>query len=796
MSSAVTTPLKTCPTAVSNMLGYRGAGPAAPVVYGGTGPLRLPSPCPTDATQCVTNLAVRDSLYSQTHVGGTLTLTGTTTQSSGARATEAALFVQAGASIAGRSSHGELVVTGGSTMGGPLAVNDLHGPVRVSNPAAALTGVVPAGPTLSVSGPSAVEALAATDVSSSTLTSAAARVAGLDASPAAVSNHVSNFLSSLVTVVRTGAGVTTTQGVVVRGGADGSGSGSSTAFVITNALYMMAPGAYYTTADTVTIVTAAGAVVPATVTNVSQASGTAFLVPSTPGYGIPTLVTALTAADLPAEDQASLPGLGVWIPRYDSVTGSYSLSQGVVSHPSVQLLSNFSSAVVTLTSGSPLVDADMGSPVFVASPYTSASPLSSGFQILSLLQHGCPGAATAYGATSPALAANAGGIKAPALKHIINQFTASASAVLTLPILRRSDTTTLLAVGVSPVHRAALALQSAGVIVPGGTSVAAQTVSVVHSGGAAVLGSLYQNLPSVTDVALSATRAGAATFQYTSGDTTGATSENIADFESNTTYFLLSEQASWLSGTTLQSYLLNGGTLGSVFPGLQLNPAAVAVSAAGNQYSMVSIDNLTLPLAFGRLPTPAYTALSVVMVGTSRMTSTTNINYVAMCGTFTAVNNFLTTPAAAGALNLHGTVLSAAWSFALQSPPAAPDTTLIIALAEVMGSTTGAFAVNSSTGNPYTAVAFTTDASVPAVRVVLQTSGVVPTPFWSISCGTAQLSIPLLPVPAPLPNCFSVFTNWPAALGLDVNLDGNISGVAQLTGSVVNTSSAPAPVYI
>lgn len=114
-----------------NAQGFATAAGAGQVGACGTKPLRYAADVASGTTQSVDNLIVRNRLMTNMQLGGTLTLQGTGLPDP---MFEAALCVKAGANIQGLSQHGLLRVIGDSYMGGPVAMTQCYGPLKVSNP--------------------------------------------------------------------------------------------------------------------------------------------------------------------------------------------------------------------------------------------------------------------------------------------------------------------------------------------------------------------------------------------------------------------------------------------------------------------------------------------------------------------------------------------------------------------------------------------------------------------------------------------------------------------------------------
>lgn len=128
-----------------NAQGFAAAAGAGQVGSCGQKPLRYAPDNMSGTTQAVDNLIVRNRLMTNTQLGGTLTLQGSGLPDP---MFEAALCVKAGANIQGLSQHGLLRVVGDSFMGGPVAMTQCYGPLKVSNSPDA----VPVGEVLTVVG--------------------------------------------------------------------------------------------------------------------------------------------------------------------------------------------------------------------------------------------------------------------------------------------------------------------------------------------------------------------------------------------------------------------------------------------------------------------------------------------------------------------------------------------------------------------------------------------------------------------------------------------------------------------
>jgi hypothetical protein len=737
---------------------------------------------------------VRNTLFSETHVGGTLTLTGSGTQTTGARLTQSALTVHAGATIVGTSTHGSLVVNGESSMAGPLALSDLHGPVHVSNPSAQATASTAS--TLVVTGGSTVDSLKATAVASSTLTAAtSAHVQGVDASPLALANHFKNFQNSLVTVVRQGTSTTSTLGLVQQG-QDGS------LYVLTSGLYdYNVPQATYSSGDTVSVVAFDGTAVPASVLNTSASGSVAFLA----APALSSVLTPQTTAFETGDDGDTLQvGTPVWVPRYENSSGALSFAAGYISHPSVQLLDTFPSAAVTLTSGSQLSPAEMGAPVFVATRFNPDAPITSTFKVVALLQHGCPQAATAFlpplsSATSPALAQTVGGIRGRFLQFMLNTLTAApvpTAASIFLPALfaTPSSSAPLQLGGVSPIHRAVIpALQTTGVIAPNPTGASDQVVVVTHQTGAATLGSVYQNYPSASDVALTAyvgAGGSAGTASYSTGDIGTPTNFDVSDFDTNTAYMFPTGNfslATYLSSAP-NFYIPFKSTPPFAYPSFDTYflSQQVEFSNLTDSYALTSIYSTDLFVAF-----PAVTATSFFVLGFSTgngVPTSSNVDGLYYYGSFTAVNAYMTAPANASY------AIAAFWGTPTLPSNLNPDTTPVMAIFSV-----GLLAFASGLGSLPFAI-LSPGSNIVELSMISVSTGPGTYPALTMQSGTTTLDL-LYNTPSSPASLnygrFGVYTNMACFLNTSVSdLTGLFSDTPKVAAVIQEATSAPSPLYV
>jgi hypothetical protein len=196
---------------------------------------------------------------------------------------------------------------------------------------------------------------------------------------------------------------------------------------------------------------------------------------------------------------------------------------------------------------------------------------------------------------------------------------------------------------------------------------------MVASGGESqvrqVLGCLSQNYPSITDVAIDIYRsnsfATSTSAAFSTGATTGFLSLNVDDFLQGQYY---TPELSPILYTESGGGVTNGIT---GYPGLQLNPAAVAGGDFGSRQPMQELDELLLVFANnGALAD----TLMVMFLGTYQLVQPSLFAAVAFYGSFTAVNNFIQ-------YSMRGTRIASAWG--TPSIPSNPDTTAIMALCGV-----------------------------------------------------------------------------------------------------------------
>ncbi len=783
-------PVSTCPTRFRNGLGYTASTVKA--VYGPVGvPVqKVPGlPCgSTSAPEVVDNLTVQRTLTAQNIVGGTLLLTGSTVQTTSGRLAENALTVLAGAKFDGTTTHGAITVTGPARIGGPLTVSDIVGPVRIAQATTAQAS------TLTVSGSTTMDALDALALTATDFATETAYIDGYNAAPLAMSSSFSVFSNAIFTVVkRLGSGpytYTTTVGVALQ-------TPDKSTRLLTCGISDYTTPTLYTTADTVTVVSAQGDVYAAQVAAVSVSGSVAVLAPA-PGatdFGKAGL-TPLTVAASDAEGDMVAVGTPVWIPRYDVVSGSFGFATGTVSSPSIQLLDSFSSVAITLTAGTaPLTKEDMGAPIFVASTYTSTEAGASSFRVLGLLQHGCPDAVTAFGGSSAPLGAIVGGIRARYLEFLLQAADDAGPSPYNLPAMYDSTPTLLAAGAVTAIQRASITnLRPGGVMKSGALTTAGQLLSTLFVQSLSpliqvptVLGAQGPNYPSVTDVALDVytTHGGTATPVYYS------TAAGSTDGASGTPSILGAGLYIPPNSNGLQAYIrtgtmVSGGTI-PPFPGLQLNPAAIYSTATPPAF-LYGISDLQLNLSRTTTPSASAGTVAVVTIGSNFLTATSLFSAVAFYGSYTAVNNFITSPDGP----LRYTRIYNAWTLHLPAVPANPDTLLIAALCGIQSSGYVFATVGSSTA-PYvsasTSVAFeATGAGTGQVTVTLQA-----TPSTTLTFTNAVVFAPYI-------DRFSVYVpHVPGNFtGFDTNIIHDVatveySGVAASTGSVALNTAAPSP---
>lgn len=492
---------RSTPSTVRNLLGYTAttATTSTPTCAGT--PLGRCAACPGTPgaaadTQCVSNLNVSGLLTFQNEQGATLTLTGTG-RSAATKKYEAALCVEAGARVAGVSEHGELRVGGPSCMGGPLSVSDVYGPVAFSN------GTGAGGPTVTVIDGIETDTLQAILVDSGTVTAEnVLTVQGYDASPLAGAHALAALQGAVVAVYNGGS---TTSGVVLAN--IDIASGTPPYAVFTSAIANFATGALHVVGDVVSIITHdTHAAYAASVVLVCPALSLAVIVADAAAGFTPSGAILEVAGE---EDDTPPAGTPVFLPRNTSeLGGAPGFVSGVVSNASVSLFDTMTSVVLSVGSGvGALGNSDMGAPVLVvAADVPSGTPK---VKLLTLLQHGCTDAATAYGPFSAALASCAGGLRSRYIKYVRNNvFNVALVTPLPVPVAVDGGGAPVQARGITYAERATVAG-----LVPGGVwniTDAIQAVTVYDSSDVATntaVGVLASNTPSVTDVVLALAQA-------------------------------------------------------------------------------------------------------------------------------------------------------------------------------------------------------------------------------------------------------------------------------------------------
>lgn len=456
-------------TTSRGLLGFTAATVAAQPSCG-LPPLRL-APCPGSPgaadTLCVSSLNVAGTLTTNVQVGSTLTLLGTGTVLDSSL--EAALCVQAGASIAGLSQHGQLRVVNDSCMGGPLSVSNVYGPTTVSFP----PGGAAIGAALSVVGGAAVDDLTATGaVVADTVQAASALIVNdYDASPMALADVWSRISSSVVTVCATVVDGFNSYNIMQQGFVVANpnpvptglpGSEYHQYVVVTSARAFLQPSAsnlstatpiLLETGSTVMLVFANGtSSVAGTVAARCDPAGAAVITFNEPPTFAADAVPALTSFD--NDEDTPLAGTPAFITVINPLSGGVEFQATSVADPSVSVLTTVTSLTVAVPTlyyesyyGSYNSGPSMGGPIFILTPLgggedTPARNLT--IKVAGMLLHGGASAVYTYNSDpynneSASLLGQFGGPRGRVLKHFTDEFFATSDvsptpSTLTLPL--------------------------------------------------------------------------------------------------------------------------------------------------------------------------------------------------------------------------------------------------------------------------------------------------------------------------------------------------------------------------
>ena len=429
-----------------NTLGF------TPATAGGSceRPMAVVPRFPGDATQAVDSLIVRNQLITNKHLGAALTLTGT----GGPNPTfEAALCVQAGASIHGLSEHGLLRVRGESCMRGPLSVSNLYGPVTVSqnpDPSATVSDtqltVQGATETATLLADTAlVGALEADSAEVGVLNTDVFTVAGVPAGPFAAAELTALYSNALVgirvssSVFVTGIAISTSE--VVAAVLGGGLPVNSTVYTIVKPIF----GGKSTT------------VTATVVRNLPACNLTLFaLVTGEPAFSVHV------AIEDPASPAVSpFAGTPLLVGCVDSSTGAFGFVNATVRDPDGQLVVPFTALHLDMQSTQALDDTAIGAPV-----------INYHGNLVGTVVYGTPAAGvagTGYGINSVPLATVVGAVKAPFIYRL--KYGPDSSGVVPLNLI-----TTITGRPIRPAERAA-----SSSLIPGGLATTATGTPAVPS---------------------------------------------------------------------------------------------------------------------------------------------------------------------------------------------------------------------------------------------------------------------------------------------------------------------------